>query len=374
MGLPSAVRVVSGSILLVCALMLTTARVEAARVRATLLVSSSKEDRALTERVRGQTSDLDAQIIVRHTRSLPPTLEARMREADAIATASSAEAVIWFRVVDSEVIIYAVMPEQDRVLVRSVAGGAGKPSSSTLEAAALVVRNVIRALGEGATIGELRAPPKEDDAQATSLYACASPMCAAPESPIALVTPPPHRASPTFLATAGFQIVRARDAPSMMNALHLQLGARYLWFSAAAVLTLGALDVERVTERVDILVRRHSLGLAAGATWALGQDASVGLNLTAGALSFVRATRSLAPTVTPTETQNHVRAFVGPEARVAFTIASPLSLVVSAGLDLVVNTPQFEVLETRGSSAVYALAVAQPRIGIGLEWSSFNFR
>jgi hypothetical protein len=372
MGLPSAVRVVSGSILLVCALVLTTARAEAARVRATLLVSSSKEDRALTERVRGQTSDLDAQIIVRDTRSLPPTLEARMREADAIATASSAEVVVWFRVVDSEIIIYAVMPEQDRVLVRSVAGGAGTPSSATLEAAALVVRNVIRALGEGATIGELRAPPNKDP-QPVPLYACASPVCAAPGLPIALVTPPPHRASPTFLAAAGWQSVRARDAPSMMNALELRLGARYRWLSAAAVLTLGAIDVERVTERVDILVRRHSLGLAAGATWALGRDASVGLNLTAGALSFVRAARSLAPTVIPTETQNHVRAFVGPEARVAFTIASPLSLVVSAGLDLVVKTPHFEVLETPGSSAVYALAVAQPRIGLGLEWSSFNF-
>jgi len=374
--LRSIVRVASGTILLVCALVLTTARAEAARVRATLLVSSSKEDRALTERVRGQTSDLDAEIIVRDTRSLPPTLEARMRGADAIAaasiaTASSADAVVWFRVADGEVIIYAVIPAQDRVLVRSV-GGPGKPSSSTLEAAALVVRHVIRALGEGATVGELREPPK-DDALPAPLYACASPVCAAPESPIALLTPPAARASPTFLGAAGWQIVRARDAPSVMNALGLRLGARYRWLSAAVALTLGAIDVERVREHADILVRRHSLGLAAGGSWALGRDTSVDLNLAAGAVAFVRATRSLAPTIAPTETDSHVRAFFGPEARVVSTIASPLSLVVSAGIDLVANTPRFEVMSAPGSSAVYALAVAQPHIGIGLEWSSFKF-
>ncbi len=144
-------RVVSRSLLLASALVLTTARAEAARVRATLLVSPSKEDRALAERVRGQTSDLDAQIVVRDARALPPTLEARLREADSIAAAGSTEVVFWFRVVDEEVVIYAVMRAQDRVLVRSIAGGAGKPSSAMLEAAAIIVRDVIRALGEGAT-------------------------------------------------------------------------------------------------------------------------------------------------------------------------------------------------------------------------------
>jgi len=125
-------------------------------VRAAVLVTSP-QDRALTERIRGQTSDLDAEITVVDALRVAPTFEARMREADTVARRASSNAVFWFRVTGGVVVVYVSVPAQDRVLVRSLGGGAGKVSSSTLEAAALVVRDGLRALGEGATVGELRA-------------------------------------------------------------------------------------------------------------------------------------------------------------------------------------------------------------------------
>ncbi len=344
-------------------------------MRAVVLVSSA-DDRALTERVRGQTSDLDAEITTRDARSIAPTFEARMREADTVARQSSVHAVIWFRVAGGSVAVYAAIPAQDRVLVRSLGGGARRPASSTLEAAALVVRDVLRALGQGATVGETRDPPAgEEQAQARPpLFICAELVCAAPIPPLLLASPKEARRTPFFVSSAGWQVARARDAPSVVQALELRLGARYETLFAGLVLTLGAIDVERVTERADLLVRRHSLALSAGKSIEVGGDVSVGVGVVAGAIAFVRATRSLSPAFTPTESRADVRPFVGPEVRLSSSVAPSLALVFAFGVDVVPGAPRFEVVTVPGRSFVYGLADVQPRLSLALEWSGLFSR
>ena len=368
-----AVRVAFVSIVILCALW-ATARAEGTHVRATVLVSSA-DDRTLMDRVRGQTSDLDADITVHDARSVAPTYEARMREADAAAKRSQANAVIWFRVVGASITVYVAVPAQDRVLVRSLGGGSGKPSSATLEAAALVVRDVIRALGQGATVGELRGERDATDVQPPPpLYFCAEPACWDRASPLALTSPARPSQAPTFVSAAGWGLVRTRDASKVMHALELRLGARYERLFATAALTLGAIDVERVTERADLLVRRHSLALSAGATRVLSRDVTIDVGLTAGAVTFVRATRSLAPAFVPPETRAHTRLLAGPEARLSCAMARTVAVVATLGVDAILDPPRFEVVEVPGRSGVYGLASLQPRLSIGIEWSSSNFR
>lgn len=344
-------------------------------MRAVVLVSSA-DDRALTERVRGQTSDLDAEITTRDARSIAPTFEARMREADTLARQTSVDTVIWFRVAGGGVVVYAAVPAQDRVLVRSLGGGTGKPASSTLEAAALVVRDVLRALAQGATVGETREPPTgEDDAHARPpLFVCALPVCAEPLPPLLLTSPNGPRRTPFFVSSAGWQVARARDAPSVVQALELRLGAQHETFFAALVLTLGAIDVERVTQRADILVRRHALTLSAGKSMEIGPDVSVGVGVVAGAVAFVRATRSLSPAFTPTESRADVRPLVGPEMRLSCSVAPSLAAVFAFGVDVVPGAPRFEVVTVPGRSFVYGLADVQPRLSFGLEWSRLHSR
>jgi hypothetical protein len=101
---------------------------------------------------------------------------------------------------------------------------------------------------------------------------------------------------------------------------------------------------------------------------------SAGVGLAAGGVTFIRAARSLSPAFAPTETREHLRWFVGPEARLSCAVASPIALVVTLGLDVVVNAPRFEVITVPGRSAVYGLADFQPRLGIGLEWSRLKYR
>lgn len=140
------------------------------------------------------------------------------------------------------------------------------------------------------------------------------------------------------------------------------------------MLTLGGVDVERVTERAELLVRRHSLALAAAVTRALGPDVDGSLGLVAGGLSFIHASRSLSPMFLAGETRHHLRMFVAPEGRVAWSVAPTLALALTIGLDVVVNAPRFAVVTASGRTGVYELAKLQPRLGLALEWGPSKYR
>ncbi|RKG79753.1 hypothetical protein D7V88_28290, partial [Corallococcus terminator] len=138
--------------------------------RAVARVGSS-EDRALLERVRGQSSDLPVVLSAEEGPPLEASPDGAWREAERVALRQDARAVLWFVRDGAEVRVSVAAPRTGHLFVRT-AHVEGTPETLTwsvgAEALALAVRSALRAVDAGEPLGEIVAPPPPAPVAATA--------------------------------------------------------------------------------------------------------------------------------------------------------------------------------------------------------------
>ncbi|WP_375757004.1 hypothetical protein [Corallococcus exercitus] len=123
---------------------------------------ASAEDRALLERVRGQSSDLPVVLEVEAGASMEASPGGAWREAKRMALRQDARAVLWFTRAGAELRVSVAAPRTGHLFVRSarVEGAPGTLTWSVgAEALALAVRSALRAVEAGEPLGEVVVPP-----------------------------------------------------------------------------------------------------------------------------------------------------------------------------------------------------------------------
>ncbi|MFP2902787.1 hypothetical protein ACLEQD_41860, partial [Corallococcus sp. 4LFB] len=129
--------------------------------RAVARVASS-EDRALLERVRGQSSDLPVVLKAEAGASMEASPGGAWREAERMAMRQDARAVLWFTRAGAELRVSVAAPRTGHLFLRS-ARVEGAPETLTwsvgAEALALAVRSALRAVEAGEPLGEVVASP-----------------------------------------------------------------------------------------------------------------------------------------------------------------------------------------------------------------------
>ncbi len=123
---------------------------------------TSDASRALSDRIRGQTSDLSIELVTVDTGGpLETGLPSQVGSATSIAQVYSADTVVWFDDLGfgaREDRLLVLQTHARRLLVRGVGDSGGRASkrgsaSAELEAAALIVRGAVQAIMEGGVIG-----------------------------------------------------------------------------------------------------------------------------------------------------------------------------------------------------------------------------
>ncbi|RYZ34891.1 MAG: hypothetical protein EOO71_37560, partial [Myxococcaceae bacterium] len=129
--------------------------------RAVVRVGSA-EDRALLERVRGQSSDLPVVLSAEEGPSLEAAPDGAWREAERVALRQDARAVLWFVRDGTQVRVSVAALRTGHLFVRT-ARVEGTPDTLTwsvgAEALALAARSALRAVDAGEPLGEVVAPP-----------------------------------------------------------------------------------------------------------------------------------------------------------------------------------------------------------------------
>jgi len=131
-------------------------------LRATLWLQADSGE--VLERIRGQTNDVQVELLVDSFDPMPSDLDAQLRTAYAIGEKQNASLVIWFvRQADGErhFVVNVAIPKTRRLFTRDLGQSVANLdnvglSSAVKESAALVVRASIQAVLSGWTIGEVR--------------------------------------------------------------------------------------------------------------------------------------------------------------------------------------------------------------------------
>jgi hypothetical protein len=124
---------------------------------------TSEMSRALSDRIRGQTSDLSIELVTVDTGPLEPSLPGQVGSATTVAQVYDADAVVWFDDIGTsptgEKRLLVMQTKARRLLLREV-GDQSAPSpkrppseSAQLEAASLIVRVAVQAMMQGVMIG-----------------------------------------------------------------------------------------------------------------------------------------------------------------------------------------------------------------------------
>jgi hypothetical protein len=327
--------------------------------------------RALMQRIRGQTSDLDLELVESTEPAIEPRVSDEVATAYRLAHQQGARIVVWFEEGAAGLTLFFSLPDERRTLVRTIAeeSAGAAPSSASFEAAALVVRSVLRALASGATIGVTLAAPLD-----------VPPSEAAP--------PPPGPAS------------EAR-APKRPEARRPDAGSPWRWSAAAGwhgvvldprVFLQGgevradvgrgevagglavALDASSELADPDATVKLLRLAGGAFAAYApkLGDRWRVALGVGGGAVGVHRETVRVASGVTRAPSAWLASALVWPEAAVSYRSRAPgAGLSWGVGLRLgadVVLTPPLIGNEVAGRFVTeHALWSFEPKLTVQVE-------
>lgn len=131
------------------------------------------------ERIRGQTNDLDVELLVSELDPIPDRLGSQLRDAYALSERQKVSLVIWFvKQPDEEhhFMVHIAIPETRRLLTRDLGpseadSSSTKLSSAVKESAALVVRAALQAVLSGATIGEVQSGGFDDNSNSPTASA-----------------------------------------------------------------------------------------------------------------------------------------------------------------------------------------------------------
>ncbi len=341
--------------------------------------------RALMQRIRGQTSDLDQELVETVQPALEPRIGDELATARRLAAQQDARVVVWFDTTGESFTLFFSIPREGRTLVRTMERAAGHDSqvgSATLESAALVVRSVLRAVASGATIGVTLAKPLD------------VPVPEPPPTPAPPVAPAPLRLLPAT-PRAEEPAPEARDTQPA--------GARVGWLLSAgwhSTLTGSNMWLQGVEARGGVCHGPWTLGIAVAldaptelsdryATVRLSRDAAsaflalavplgdafrFGLSLGAGAAGFPRrsvdVSAGVAPAADALNTSPLLDAQVGVALRQHWQ-GSVWALALRVGADVVVAPPTIGYEVSGAFVAEHALWTVQPKAVLGLEVASF---
>jgi hypothetical protein len=304
-------------------------------------------DRSLLQRTRGQSSDLNVELV----ETTEPPIEARLADqlaaARKLAATHRARLVLWFDTTlrDEEpgaLLVYFSIPADRRAFVRSVGDASaraegGDPSSAALEEAALVVRSALRALAGGATVGVTLGRPLDEPAMAT-------PPAPAEAPPRAAAAPRPRRADTAHwvsTAHAGWANTFYGQSSAGQQGTVARAGIAYGRFRGGLALSL-TLPAQLRDPRATLTLSRRAAGVFAGAALAPSENIQFTLGLGVGAVAFVRTTHDVAPGGAPSPPAATFSPYAGPEIVTSFVVrwgATAWSLAPSVGVDIVPLAP-----------------------------------
>lgn len=352
--------------------------------------------RALMQRIRGQTSNLDQELL----EAVQPAIETRVTDelatARRLAAQHEARVVVWFDTTGESLTLFFSIPREGRTLVRTLERAASHDSqppyssalgramdSATLEAAALVVRSVLRAVASGATIGVTLAKPLD-------VPAVPEP---APPSPPA-VPAAPVRAAPVGRAadTAGAELVAPASPHTRLGWLlsagwHSTLPGPSTWLQGVEARagfcggpwTLGVqVSIDAPAELSDryatVRLSRDTAGVFAALALPVGDAFRVALSLGAGVAGFARESVDTSPGVRGAPDSWNTSALVDADIGVAVRqrwLGSVWALALRVGADVVLAPPTIGYDVGGVFIAEHTLWSPQPKAVLGLEVASF---
>lgn len=349
---------------------------------------ASTADRALLPRVRGQLSDVSAQLIVVETAPLEDSFAGQVQLAHELAERESAEVVLWFASVTEgvqSVLVHVAMPREGRILTRRLqaesAAASSKLDSGVLEAAALAVRSAVSALAAGGSIGitteaAIAATGGENSARAMQ-------PSAAPEArklPAAL--PDAERDDSAPIMGAGGSPVQARSQFffGVQGLIDGQSASGQRALHARASMLLGAFSLTAygsyalpatIPDDVFLLrVARHAAGGALDVRTDLSPRTSLAVGLHAGAALFVRTSRAKTAEARANPDALTAAFAFGPETELAWLFAEHWGVGLHLALDVLPNSPLFRAQAAAdgvSSPQAHQLWAFQPRLSVGFE-------
>lgn len=317
---------------------------------------AAPEDRALLERVRGQSSDLPVVLVVEAGPSLEQRPDGAWREAERMALRQDARAVLWFTREGAALRVSVAAPRTGHLFVRT-ARVEGAPETLTwsvgAEALALAVRSALRAVDAGEPLGEVVAPPPPPPA----IEPEPAPVSAASVASVALV-------DEAFVLVG---LHAARDGYHPRGQQGLSLGAGW----AGRVLRLRAqvlasLPVHLRDASTDVRLRQGTalawadVPFVEAGTW----EGTVGLG--AGVAGFWRSTEALAAEVEPAPSRLLVAFVVGPAVRVAWRLGPVLALEAVLSGEVLLGRPRLGYAVDGGFVLREDGASVRPRLGVGM--------
>jgi hypothetical protein len=308
-------------------------------------------DRALVERVRGQVSDLDLELVV--------------VESDAAASRQMPDAAHVFAVVrftrddpSRDRIVVHIRPSQGNLgFDREVGDGTPTPGgelgSATLEAAALIVREALRYLVTAE-------PPALKPAQkAAPRPAQALPRDRRSHEPAAAGS------RIGFSSEALWELVFDGAGFFRRSGPGLRLGAEYSRLELSAWVT-SSLPVTEHDQYGAVRLRRHAFGLRGGRHWQLSAPVSLDLGVVMGAALYVRSAQRLEPFVSARSDRTSKSVLFGPELRLGWAPASgPLELGLSFSLLAVPGAPRIGYQVDGRFEPSFVIWRLQPSLALG---------
>lgn len=369
-------------------------------VRALLWLQPETDE--LLDRIRGQTNDLAAELLVDAFEPMPGDLGAQLRIAHSLSARQSATVVIWFvkqMAGERHFTVNIALPNTHRLLTRDLGpygseSDGTRLSSAVKETAALVVRAAIQAVLSGSIAGEQDVGGFREvtESQATEIarpaaQAAGSEQSAEPEGE----TAQPSRATTSARATSTAERqeqsenANSRRWPWAIAAEWLVLydGAQNEPFAQCALLraersvqwlrafALASGCLNREIDRDNYgRFRIGRQGAAVGANailWQAGFEASLGAQV--GALVYRRTTLPAPGAASP---KTHVMGAIGPEFRLLVPArGSRLQAGLVVGLDFVTSSLTIGYADS-GATAVNhftpitKIGPVQPYVTLGL--------
>ncbi len=335
---------------------IASAQAAAAKRRLPLVTvwEGSLQDQRLVERLRGQVSDLAVEMVTAG-RSGPP---------QASSPDSPAFARVWFTREEPLLDwVWVYVTAEGRVPKREVMRkiGSGKPTpdgeltSATLEAAALVVREVLRNL-----LAEGLAEPKKPAAKRVHSVRPARELRA-----------PPEPADHEFIRLSSEVVVETVfDGAAVFRraGLGLRLGVTYEQFELSA---LGALSfpVKESDPFGETRLGRYVLGLKAGRGFQPWDSIAVDLNIVAALVFYARSTDSLDPAVLGSADRVTRAALFGPELRLGWAPGGgPFELGVFGAIGFVPAAPEIGYEVDSRFEPTFSISPIQPSFGLSAKF------
>ncbi|MCC6994240.1 MAG: hypothetical protein IT370_06380 [Deltaproteobacteria bacterium] len=322
-----------------------------------VVVEAEPRDAEVARRLRGQTSDLDVELVSVRA----PAPQGDRADVARLAEVEGARVVIWFEHAADVIVVHLVDPRTRSELLRDVtsAGSGAAAESARAEAAALVARGALRALARGGRIG-VGSPPGARE----------------PEVPPDAPEPPPPEPSPdgpdievrggrpALRVTVGWQLAFDGETPTGQHGLDVRLGlGRGAWHVALGA--LAGLPGELDDDDVAIEVARHGL-LVAGGVERRGRRLRLGLGAALGVIAFFRSSAALSAEVSATPSQTTPVFFVSPEATASLRLGGGLWLQLTGAADVLLPRPDFGYQIAGRFASRHRFWPVEPRVGVAL--------